>query len=116
MTGTPDAADAADAADPADAADTPNLTYEWDPPPLAEVVALFRGFPAPWWVSGGYALELAVGHRYRDHGDIDISVLRRDHQAVRAYLAAWDCHAADPPGHLRPWAIPEALPTHVHDI
>lgn len=113
MTGTPDAADAAD---PADAADTPNLTYEWDPPPLAEVVALFRGFPAPWWVSGGYALELAVGHRYRDHGDIDISVLRRDHQAVRAYLAAWDCHAADPPGHLRPWAIPEALPTHVHDI
>jgi hypothetical protein len=80
------------------------------------VTALFEGFAAPWWVSGGYALELAAGHSYREHGDVDIGVLRRDHLAVRAFLAGWDCHAADPPGTLRPWPLGEVLPPHVHDI
>ncbi|MEU8178830.1 amino acid transporter [Microbispora hainanensis] len=88
----------------------------WEPAPLAEVVALFRGLAAPWWVSGGYAIELAVGRSFREHGDVDISVLRRDQLAVRALLAGWDVHAADPPGTLRPWPVGEVLPDHVHDI
>ena len=92
------------------------MTYVWDPPPLADVVALFRGFAAPWWVAGGYAIELAVGRSFREHGDIDIALLRRDHLAVRSHLAAWDCHAADPPGQLRPWPLGESLPPHVHDV
>jgi len=92
------------------------MTYSWDPAPLADVAALFRGFAAPWWVSGGYAIELAVGRSYREHGDVDISLLRRDHLAARSHLADWDCHAADPPGHLRPWPVGEPLPANVHDI
>ncbi|WP_055483843.1 nucleotidyltransferase domain-containing protein [Sphaerimonospora mesophila] len=87
----------------------------WEPAPLTEVVALFQGLAVPWWVSGGYAIELAVGRSYREHADVDISVLRRDQQAVRALLAGWDVHAADPPG-LRPWPMDEVLPGHVHDI
>ncbi|GLW26474.1 hypothetical protein Mame01_65160 [Microbispora amethystogenes] len=88
----------------------------WEPAPLAEVVTLFQDLAAPWWVSGGYAIELAVGRSFREHGDVDISVLRRDQLSVRALLADWDVHAADPPGTLRPWPVGEALPDHVHDI
>lgn len=88
----------------------------WEPAPLSEVVALFQRFEPVWWVSGGYAIELAVGRAYREHGDVDISVLRRDHLTVRRLLGGWDCHVADPPGTLRPWAVDEVLPERAHDI
>jgi hypothetical protein len=88
----------------------------WEAAPLDAVVALFQKLAAPWWVSGGYAIELAVGRAYREHGDVDINVLRRDQMVVRALLADWDVHAADPPGELRPWPLDEPLPAHVHDI
>jgi hypothetical protein len=63
------------------------MTFAWEPASLVDVVALFRDFMAPWWVSGGYAIELAVGRSYREHGDVDISVLRRDHLEIRSLLA-----------------------------
>ncbi|GLW99081.1 amino acid transporter [Microtetraspora sp. NBRC 16547] len=88
----------------------------WEAAPLDAVVALFQNLAAPWWVSGGYAIELAVGRSFREHADVDINVLRRDQLAVRALLADWDVYAADPPGELRPWPVDEPLPPHVHDI
>ncbi|WP_176728618.1 nucleotidyltransferase domain-containing protein [Planobispora rosea] len=88
----------------------------WEPAPLEAVVALFQELEAPWWVGGGYAIELAVGRAYREHGDVDIGLLRRDQLAVRRLLAGWDCHVADPPGTLRPWPVGEVLPERAHDI
>jgi hypothetical protein len=72
--------------------------------------------PCPWWVAGGYAIELAVGGVVRPHGDIDVMVLRRDQLHVQRALAGWECWAADPPGTLRPWAPGERLPVGVHDV
>ncbi|MFF1569485.1 hypothetical protein ACFVY1_39730 [Streptomyces sp. NPDC058293] len=37
----------------------------WQPAPLTEVVARFEGLGVPWWVAGGYAIELAAGRRLR---------------------------------------------------
>ncbi|MFD0883920.1 nucleotidyltransferase domain-containing protein [Streptosporangium algeriense] len=89
----------------------------WEAAPLDEVVALMRGLTAPWWVAGGYAIELAVGRSYRDHEDVDIALLRRDQLAVRRLLDGWDVHAAVVPRTtLRPWALDEVLPEHAHDI
>ncbi|MFF3689945.1 nucleotidyltransferase domain-containing protein [Streptomyces sp. NPDC002187] len=88
----------------------------WDPAPLAEVVGMFSGLEAHWWVAGGCAIELAVGRRIRNHGDIDVLLLRRDQLVVQRVLAGWQWWAADPPGSLRPWASGEVLPQGVHDI
>ncbi|MEV4799444.1 amino acid transporter [Nonomuraea sp. NPDC049421] len=88
----------------------------WDAAPLGEVVALMRGLAAPWWVAGGYAIELAVGHSYRDHGDVDIALPRRDQLAVRRLLIGWDVHVAAVAQTLRPWALDEVLPEQAHDI
>ncbi|MFC8828450.1 nucleotidyltransferase domain-containing protein [Streptomyces sp. NPDC057137] len=88
----------------------------WEPAPLTEVVRLFSGLPCPWWIGGGYAIELAVGHAFRPHGDIDVLLLRRDQLAAQRVLAGWEWWAADPPGTLRPWAAGEVLPVGVHDI
>ncbi|MFF1921661.1 nucleotidyltransferase domain-containing protein [Streptomyces sp. NPDC058221] len=88
----------------------------WDPPPLAEAVRLLAPLRTPWWIAGGYAVELAVGRAFRDHGDIDILLLRGDQLAVQQVLPDWEWWAADPPGTLRPWRPGEILPPHVHDI
>ncbi|MGW1181252.1 nucleotidyltransferase domain-containing protein [Streptomyces drozdowiczii] len=88
----------------------------WDPPPLAEAVRLLAPLRAPWWIAGGYAVELAVGRAFREHADIDVLLLRRDQLEAQRVLSGWECWAADPPGTLRPWRAGEILPAGVHDI
>ncbi|MFI8426106.1 nucleotidyltransferase domain-containing protein [Streptomyces sp. NPDC085479] len=89
---------------------------DWDPADLAEVVTLFSKTPRPWWVAGGYAVELAVGRPFREHDDIDVLLLRQDQLAVQEVLAGWEWWAADPPSSLRRWLSGEVLPVGVHDV
>jgi hypothetical protein len=95
---------------------TPPALTPWEPAPLDRVVERFATASVPWWIAGGHAIELAVGHQVRDHGDIDVLLLRRDQLAVQEVLSGWEWWAADPPGVLRPWAPGEVLPVGVHDI
>ncbi|GAA1286496.1 hypothetical protein GCM10009609_60440 [Pseudonocardia aurantiaca] len=89
----------------------------WVPLPLNEVAGLFSSFPGTWWIAGGFAVELAVGHPVRDeHGDIDVGVVRSDHLTLHDVLRGWELWAADPPGSLRRWSPGEQLPAHVHDV
>jgi len=88
----------------------------WQPLTIDAVKALFQNASFPWWIAGGYAIELAVGRAVRPHDDIDVLLLRHDHLAVRELLAKWDCWVADPPEALRFWAGGETLPKASHDI
>jgi hypothetical protein len=88
----------------------------WEPATAAEVAGLFSGCGAPWWIAGGYAIELAAGRPLREHGDIDVLLLRRDQFVVQRALSSWQWHAADPPGTLRPWQPDKVLSHCVHDI
>jgi hypothetical protein len=88
----------------------------WEPAQLTELVSVFSKMPCPWWVAGGYAIELAIGRSIRDHGDIDVMMLRRDQLHVQQALRDWEWWAADPPGILRPWIPRERLRAGVHDI
>lgn len=56
----------------------------------ADALRLFAGAPAPWWIAGGWALDLAHGRTTRAHEDLDVAILRRDEDAVRQLLAGWD--------------------------
>jgi hypothetical protein len=67
-----------------------------------DALELMRGYDRPWWVGGGWALDLFLGERKRDHEDLDVVVLRRDQDAVRAHLAGWDLQVAHS-GELSPW-------------
>jgi hypothetical protein len=81
----------------------------WVPFPLADTVTAFAGAGCRWWVSGGRALELAIGCSWRDHSDTDVGLLRRDVLRLRLALDGWDIWiAAD--GRLEQWtgAVPEA--------
>ncbi|MFD7028864.1 nucleotidyltransferase domain-containing protein [Streptomyces sp. NPDC059917] len=43
----------------------------WTP---AEVAGRLAGVAAPWYVAGGWAVDLFVGERTRDHADLEIAV------------------------------------------
>lgn len=44
----------------------------------------------PWWIAGGWAIDLHLGRETRAHADLDVGVLRRDVAAVRERFAAWE--------------------------
>jgi hypothetical protein len=88
----------------------------WQPLKPDEVARTLAGLEAPWWIAGGWAIDVFLGRQSRAHGDIDVGVLRRDQLAVQAVLEDWDLPAAEPPGSLRPWLPGETLPEAVHDI
>lgn len=74
----------------------------WEPLTPAEVSRLFAAVDVPWWIAGGYAVELAAGRPLRAHGDIDVLLLRRDQLAAQCALASWRDPAARRPRHLVP--------------
>ena len=75
----------------------------WDPLAPSEVAMLLEECRAPWWIAEGFAIDAYVGRfDRRPHGDLDVGLLGRDQEAIRACLSGWDLHCADPPGRLRP--------------
>src|SRR5439155_2378117 len=48
------------------------------------------GFPRPWYLSGGWALDLFLGRVTREHHDLDLILYREDQEALRGYLAGWE--------------------------
>ena len=76
--------------------------WSWEPLELDEAVALMDGFPGPWWVVAGWAIELHVGRPLREHSDVDILVLRDDQAAIRSQLPGWDVQIAHE-GRMEPW-------------
>lgn len=93
----------------------------WQPWHPREVAAFFATLRAPWWIAGGWAIDLFLGRQTREHEDCDALVLRRDQHTVRALFGAWDVQAALPPPRneawpFRPWRHDEALDLAIHDI
>lgn len=80
----------------------------WDPLDPGAAAQLFRGLRISWWIAGGWALDLFAGRQTREHGDLDIQVLRRDQLTVQEYLAGWDLHTASG-GVLQSWPRGERL-------
>lgn len=85
---------------------------------VLEVARLFSGFPGPWFIAGGWAIDLFLARTTRLHRDVDIAVLRRDHLAFRQHLTGWSFRTADPrrPGRLTPWRAGETLEQRIHEV
>ena len=64
-----------------------------------DVKRLLAGLPIDWWIAGGWALDTEW---LKPHKDIDVAVLRPDHEALHEHLADWDLWIAHG-GTLQPW-------------
>jgi hypothetical protein len=51
--------------------------------PVHAVSSLLSGLAVPWWITGGWAVDLAVGPVTRDHADVNVMMLERDEHALR---------------------------------
>lgn len=85
----------------------------WERLRPADAAALLAELDAPWWIAGGWALDLFLGTETREHADVDIAVLRRDQLALYQLLRKWDLRYATRGHMLAPWGgQPLALPVH----
>jgi hypothetical protein len=88
---------------------------EWRPLAPLGAARVLDGLAAPWWIAGGWALDLFAGGGLRGHDDLDVVLLRRDRLALATHLADWDLHVVSAPGELRPWRG-EPLESEAHEI
>jgi Aminoglycoside-2''-adenylyltransferase len=66
---------------------------------LAAVVAPLRDFNRPWFIAGGWAIDLFVAEVTRRHEDVDVAVFRNDQVALFEAFGGW-------------WTIEKVLPDH----
>jgi len=64
--------------------------WAWEPLCPSDVGRLLSGLTCPWWICGGWALDLFLNSETRRHDDLDVAVLRRDQAELYRYLRDWD--------------------------
>jgi hypothetical protein len=64
---------------------------EWHPKDAACVLATAS---APWWIAGGWALDLFCGTTIRQHADLDVGTLRVDVLNVLQAISTWEVYEA----------------------
>ena len=57
---------------------------------IAAVARIMDLFPHPWFVSGGWAIDLFLGEVTRHHEDREIGIFREHQHALRAHLSGYD--------------------------
>ena len=62
----------------------------WDPWRPEDVARLLAGVSVPWYVAGGWALDLFRGEQTREHSDLEIAIPAVSFGSVRAALAGYD--------------------------
>jgi hypothetical protein len=89
--------------------------HNWAPMVPDQVRELLRGVSAPWWIAGGWAIDLYLGRQTREHGDTDVLIRRDDQFVFQEFLSGWDLHKTQQPG-LKPWPKGEFLGPGVNDV
>src|SRR3989442_4627831 len=83
--------------------------------PVLEVARLMQGFPHPWYIAGGWAVDLYLGRETREHDDIDVVILRKDQFELQRYLTDW-AFVKVVDGQRLPWTDRERLHLPVHEV
>ncbi len=65
-------------------------TGTWHATTPADGGYIMSGVDAPWWIAGGWALDLFVGSQTRPHKDLDVGIRREDSAQVIATLRGWE--------------------------
>ena len=65
-------------------------TARWQRVHPRQAAALVGGVSAPWWIAGGWALDLFLGEQTRPHQDLDLGILRRDVHDILGALSGWE--------------------------
>jgi hypothetical protein len=87
--------------------------------PATRVAAYFAKSSLPWYVAGGWAVDLFLGRQTRPHQDIEVAVLRRDQRLLRHVFDgwAWSKAVTGSQGSVRAaWGEQEWLELPIHEL
>lgn len=87
----------------------------WEAFEPREMAGLLADFGYPWWIAGGWAIDLFVGRTTREHDDLDIELPRNGLVGLAMMLDGWDLPFAHS-GSLYPWRPPEPVPDEMHGL
>jgi hypothetical protein len=82
---------------------------------LEGVANLMSSYGRPWWIAGGWAIDLFVDRISRAHDDVDVAVLRKDQRALQRHLAGWRLTKVVAGTH-EPWPDAQQLHLPVHQV
>jgi hypothetical protein len=82
---------------------------------LVKLSKLLNDFRQPWFVAGGWAIDLFIGDVTRVHKDIEIAIFRKDQSRLREYLFGWEFTKVVN-GKIEPWNQDEWLELPIHEI
>ncbi|MFC4737159.1 nucleotidyltransferase domain-containing protein [Bacillus daqingensis] len=54
------------------------------------ITKFMSGFTRPWYIAGGWAVDLAIGRETRVHQDAEIAVFRDDQLRLKKHLSQFD--------------------------
>lgn len=77
---------------------------KWDPWRPEQVARLLSEVAAPWYVAGGWAIDLFLGEERRRHGDLEIGVPAERFDEVAAALADFELFVIGGPHEALPLA------------
>lgn len=66
------------------------------PNTLKYAYSVFSDFKEPWFIAGGWAIDLAIGRVTREHGDIDICIFRESLPQFLNYFKEWKIEVCVP--------------------
>lgn len=79
---------------------------------LLEIAEMLSSLDKPWYVAGGWAIDLYLQQQRRDHKDVDIAVFRQDQLTFQNYFLdrGWKlCKYVGDSTRVEPWSISEQL-------
>lgn len=85
---------------------------------LESLARLLDRFPVPWFICGGWAIDLFVGSQTREHGDLEVGIFRDDQLVIREFFSNWtlgkvvEAHDAA----IVPWYVGEWLLLPIHQV
>jgi hypothetical protein len=56
---------------------------------IVDLARVMRGYPHPWFISGGWAIDLFVGRVTREHEDLEVGACFPHQDALRGHLSDW---------------------------
>lgn len=81
----------------------------WKPLTVSNMVEILSEIPINWCIAGGWALDLHLGRKSREHSDIDVLIIREDQLATYQWLKKdWTLYKAEN-GKLLHWEDGEYL-------
>jgi Aminoglycoside-2''-adenylyltransferase len=73
-----------------------------------------EGFPGPWFVCGGWAIDLFLDQVTREHDDLEIGILRADQDKLRDHFEGWGLYKSFE--EWLPWPAGESLELPIHQV